>query len=516
MKKSFFTGILLSLVYAAHAQDFVDNALLFSRTQPGGSARILALGGAQVSLGGDYSSALSNPAGLGMYNRSELTFSLGFFDSQNKSTYLANTTNDGRATLNIPGFSYVQKQQHSKDKFLGGAFAIALNRTNNLNTRYSYQADNSQSSLIDYFIDYAWSNGLTAPVLEADYTLAGLAFYNYNYLFNVVDNNGTLEYGSPLSPLPADPANNIPAEVRTVTQREEVLRRGAQNQLSFSYGGNYDDVLFFGATLGVSTIRFRQEQTFSEFNYRFNQSPGYNPLDGFDATEDFDIQGSGVNFTVGAIVRPVNFVQLGFSVATPTFYNVTDSYTARIDSYWNNFDYNNNGEVVLNTEFAEFDVPLISDYNLTTPAKATAGISFISKYGFISGDFEFVNYGKAKYESNVAGESYSGENTSIKAAYTNVMNIRVGGEFRYELLRLRAGFAHQPDPFRVTNGVDRTVQSFTGGVGIRTSTFFIDAAVVQSTTNRLRSPYSPIDLPTPVATQKNANTNIVITAGFPF
>jgi hypothetical protein len=514
MKKLFFTAMLLPLAYLGHTQDFVDNALLFSRTQPGGSARMQAIGGAQVSLGGDYSSALSNPAGLGMYNRSELTFSLGSTSNQTSSSYLGNTTNDGRSTINIPGFSYVQKQDYTKDKFLGGAFAIAFNRTNNLNTRYSYQADNNQSSLIDFFIDDAWSNGLTGPDLEADYTLTGLAYYNF--LFDVVDNNGTLEYRSPLSPLPADPANGFPAEVRTVTQREEVIRRGSQSQLSFSYGGNYDDVFFFGATLGVSTIRFRQEQFYSEFNYRFDQSPGYNPLDGFDASEEYDIQGSGVNLTIGTIVRPVDFMQLGFSVVTPTFHNVTDSYTARINSSWNNFDYYEDGQTVLNNEFAEFDVPLISDYDLTTPAKATAGVSFISKYGFISGDFEFVNYGNVKYSSNIPDISYNGENTSIKAAYTNVMNVRVGGEFRYELFRLRAGFAHQPDPFRVDNGVDRTIQSVTGGVGIRTSKFFVDAAMVRSTSNRLRSPYSPIDLPTPVAQQKNTNTNFIVTVGFPF
>ncbi len=76
MKKILFIAITLPFAYLLPAQDFVDNALLFSRTQPGGSARIQALGGTQISLGGDYSSALSNPAGLGMYNKSEVTFSM--------------------------------------------------------------------------------------------------------------------------------------------------------------------------------------------------------------------------------------------------------------------------------------------------------------------------------------------------------------------------------------------------------------------------------------------------------
>lgn len=507
--------MILPISWVVQAQDFTDNALLFSRTQAGGSARILAIGGAQVSLGGDYSSGLSNPAGLGMYNRSEITFSLGAVDNQTTSTYLGASSNDGRSGLNIPGFSYVvQKQTDTDDAFKGGAFAITFNRTNNLNMRYSYQADNSQSSLIDYFIDDAWSYELDGEALENDYTLTGLAYSNF--LFDVYDNNGILEYSSWLTPLPADPGNGIPAEVRTVTQREDVVRRGSQSQMSFSYGANYDDFLFVGASLGVATIRFFQEQTFEESNYRFNQSPGFDPLDRFEANEEYDIQGSGFNLTVGAIVRPVDFLQIGFSAVTPTYYSVTDSYIADMNSYWNNFDYYQDNSVILNDEFARFDVPLISEYDLRTPAKATGGLSLISKFGFISADAEFVNYGKGKYTSNVDGESYSSDNADIKAAYKNVVNVRVGAEFRYEKFRVRGGFSHQPDPYRVKEGVDRKIQALTGGVGVRTKKFFLDAAVVYLKTTKRRSPYSPIDLPTPWAQQQIGMTNVVVTAGFPF
>ena len=57
---------------------FIEQALLFSRQNPGGGARVQALGGAQVALGGDFSTALSNPAGLGFYNRNEFSITPGF------------------------------------------------------------------------------------------------------------------------------------------------------------------------------------------------------------------------------------------------------------------------------------------------------------------------------------------------------------------------------------------------------------------------------------------------------
>src|SRR5688500_20379316 len=99
MKKLVFIVTLMSIGSLTYAQDFVDNALLFSRSRQNGSARIQALGGTQVSLGGDYSSALSNPAGLGMYNRSEFTFSPGVTTNKFSSTYLVENTDASKSAF---------------------------------------------------------------------------------------------------------------------------------------------------------------------------------------------------------------------------------------------------------------------------------------------------------------------------------------------------------------------------------------------------------------------------------
>src|SRR4026208_296745 len=85
-------GYVLFNSFTAEAQSYAESALIFGRIRPGGSARIQALGGTQVSLGGDYSSAYSNPAGLGMYNRSEVTLTPAYNIAQVSSDYLGNTT----------------------------------------------------------------------------------------------------------------------------------------------------------------------------------------------------------------------------------------------------------------------------------------------------------------------------------------------------------------------------------------------------------------------------------------
>ena len=83
-------GLLCLIASMSYAQSYVESALLFSRTRPGGSARIQGMGGSQIALGGDYSVGLSNPAGLGMYNRSEVTFTPGYSTYNTEADYLGN------------------------------------------------------------------------------------------------------------------------------------------------------------------------------------------------------------------------------------------------------------------------------------------------------------------------------------------------------------------------------------------------------------------------------------------
>ena len=86
------SGLLCLIASMTFAQSYVESALLFSRTRPGGSARIQGMGGSQIALGGDYSVGLSNPAGLGMYNRSEVTFTPAYSTYDTEAEYLGKLT----------------------------------------------------------------------------------------------------------------------------------------------------------------------------------------------------------------------------------------------------------------------------------------------------------------------------------------------------------------------------------------------------------------------------------------
>src|SRR5258706_3187514 len=144
-------GCALFNSFTTEAQTYAESAILFSRIRPGGSARIQAMGGTQVSLGGDYSSGYSNPAGLGMYNRSEITLTSGYNSAYTSSDYLGSSTGSTQSKVIVPGVSFVFHSDKNNGALLGGTFGITFNRINDFNRTFEYGGTNSQNSIIDYF-----------------------------------------------------------------------------------------------------------------------------------------------------------------------------------------------------------------------------------------------------------------------------------------------------------------------------------------------------------------------------
>lgn len=489
------TVTLLCLLNHAWAQTYAESAMIFGRTTPGGSARVQGLGSAQIALGGDYSSGLSNPAGLGMFNKSEITFTPGFNSRITTAKYLGNTDEEVKNTLTFPGVSFVFNFPKSDGDFLGGSLGISMTRTNDFNQSFIYHGENPDNSIIDYFISDA--NGYDESQFDdGDYQYnrpTGLAYRNFligpkNLLDPSASNK---EYFTDVTTIP--------------DQRENYRTSGSSNQWNFSYGANIKDRLFLGAGLGVTSLRYKSSKTYSE---DFPDDDNFNNL---KLDENLSIKGSGVNLTIGIIGRPLDFLQLGASYSTPTLYQLTETYDASMSTSWKDFDYYGDGETILGNEYEETDI-VRSDYSLVTPSKLSTGIAFISKYGLISADIETINYGGAKYSSAEDEVSYAEDNSDIRSTYKRVFNYRLGGEFRYSLFRARVGYGVQANTYKSSVNDDNMIRNISGGVGIRTKKFFIDFALVFSKGNNTYYPYGG----SPVVELTNSLTRGMITTGFTF
>ncbi|HWA35041.1 MAG TPA: outer membrane protein transport protein [Cyclobacteriaceae bacterium] len=495
-------GSVLLEMDNAVAQSYSEEALMISRIRPGGSARIQAMGGVQNSLGGDISSAYYNPAGLGMYNRSEFSFTPGYVIANSDASYLNNTTSASKTNLIIPNLGIAFHSNKDGRKGLwGGTFAINFNRTNDFNNTFTYKGRNTDNSIIDYFIQDANGTG-TSQFDQTGYnynTPTGLSYFNY-----LIGPQSILD--------PPGPNDQYFTDVSGIPdQMETVKTTGSQNQWSFSYGANFNDKIFVGGGIGLTSFHYKAEKVYTESFADPSQ-----PMSFMQLNETLNLSGSGINATLGAIYRPFDQFQFGVSAATPTSYNINDDYSASMSTTWKNFEYLP-GEV-LNNQNASTD-QVTDSYSLSTPWRVSGGITFFfEKKGFISADAEWLNYGSSKYSSNsYNGGDYSADNDQIKSLYKSVVNLRVGGEYRLNSFRFRGGFSLLPDPFKnPQNNIDRSITSYSAGFGYRTSGFYIDFAGIFSLENNSYRPYSINSALSPLVTLKNNASTFMITVGFPF
>jgi hypothetical protein len=514
MKMRFFivlTAITLFFVNQVFSQGYVESALLFGSTRPGGSARIQGIGGAQISLGGDYSSALSNPAGLGMYNRSEVFLTPALTGISTRASYFDNNSKESTSKLQVPGLGAVFHFPASKEDgaYIGGSLAITYNRINDFNGAFSYRADNNESSIIESF--KAGADGATTDqFFEGDQntpagynynTAIGLAYFNY-----LIGPASTIDPSYPDDEYFTDVQSDFTEITSPARQSEEVKTTGASNQWNISYGANFSDKFFIGGGVGIASIRYESSQLFRE---SFDNDPNFR---GLTLDESLEIRGSGVNATLGAIFRPVDFVQLGLSYTTPTYYGLTETYDAEMSTSWKNFDYYGDGETILNEESASTDIVTL-DYSLTVPSKLSAGVTFISKFGFITGDVEYTNPSNLKYSSDIDGVSFNIENDDISRTLNSVLNYRVGAEYRFKIYRARAGYASMGNPF--AGEVDLKNVCYSGGLGVRMDRFYIDFALVHRRVEQQYAPYTIGDY-APVVDLKRNTTSGMITIGLTY
>ncbi len=491
-------GIVCGTLGNTQAQTYAEEALMVSRIRPGGSARIQAMGGVQNALGGDVSSAYYNPAGLGMYNRSDFSVTPAYAITTYSSTYLGNTTSDARNSLMIPnlGVAFHAGQDGSKGLW-GGTLGISFTRINDFNETFTYSGTNPDNSIIDYFITDASGTG-TSQFSPSGFNYnspTGLAFFNY-----LIGPQDILT--------PPGPSDQYFTDVTGVPNQSEVVKNsGAQNQWSLSYGVNFNDKIFVGGGLGITTLSYKSEKTYTETFTDVGQ-----PMSKMQLQESLTLEGTGINATAGIIFRPKDSFQLGFSFTTPTAYEVDDNYSAKMTTEWNSFEYLP-GEFLTNEEASTDN--LTSTYSLITPWRLSLGLTyFFQKKGFLSADAEWLNYSTTKYDGD---EDYSGDNQQIKNLYKSTFNIRIGGEYRIKNYRIRAGYSLMADPFQTPqNGVGRAISGYSAGGGYRTAKFYVDLAVVLTSGDSSYRPYQLNYALDPLVAQTRKATTILVTVGFPF
>ncbi len=444
MHKFLLTLLSVSLFYYSNAQTEID-ALRYSRNDIVGTARFSAMAGAYGALGADFTTLSYNPAGIGFYQFSELSFTPSFGNMIATSYFGGGRNEDEKYHSNFSNFGYVVSSPKSGNEWKRLNLAFGYNRTANYKKRIFISGENTNTSMIDNFVANAQGN--TIGNLNS---FTELLAWN-TYLFDPLD---TIDNGNYISKLNSSLSKK---------QEKVINSSGSAGEYVFSVGTSYEDRIYMGATIGMPSIDYYEKTTYTESE--FSDTAAH--LQSFDYSEELTTTGRGFNLKLGMIARLNDWVRLGGAFHSSTYYDMEDEYSTAITAVWND----TLGTMYDPSPFGYFN------YELKTPWKAIGSVAInIKKKGLITVDIEIIDYASAKFNSD--NYKFSNENAVINSLYTKATNIRLGGEMKYKPFRIRAGYALYGSPYKDNTELDR--KSYTFGLGVDKGHFIVDFAYVFS------------------------------------
>ncbi|SDY14992.1 OmpP1/FadL family transporter [Hymenobacter psychrophilus] len=406
-----------------------------------------------------------------------------------------NTATDSRSNLNIASAGLVltrRRPDGDGSAWRAGSFGLGITRTANYNQNLRYSGRPARNQNIFQRLGQ-----------DQNTTLDDLAYDTY---LTERDDEGTY--------VPADFF-----DTGALDQGESIRTSGSTTQFDLAYGASYLDKLYIGAGVGITSVRYNSENILTAS--AVNPNDPASAFESLTLRDDIRTTGGGVNLRLGLIYRPIDAVRIGASIQTPTYIQFNETYNSSLQAQFNR-------PVVVEGQSYRSPRsaadPNLVQYALTTPFKATGGVAVvIGKYGFLSGDVEYLDYSSSRISNyNNNRYDFSFDNDDIKALQQSAVNLRVGGEARFDVFRARLGFAYYGDPYQNSN-YDQSRKYLTGGVGVRQNNFFVDVAGVYGKGNTLYTPYTiygtdgrPSAVDTPVVEVADKQFNFTATAGFLF
>jgi len=524
---------LLSVCLAAtltslFAQSEID-ALKYSKTDFNGTARYMAMGGAFGALGGDISCLTNNPAGIGVYRTSEFAGTMNMNFQSANSNWNGTGISMNNAKFNFNNLGYVGTFKSNAQGFVNFNFGIGYNRQKDYYRNYETHNISFNRSLTDYISDvtnrYNNWQGINESALLADN-----AYSTVNSWISILGYDGKIIDLQPNSSNYYQPMNTSIAPSANL----KISERGYQDEYNISFGGNIYDVVYFGATIGITDLDYRLSATYDE---------DFSNLGGFTLNNFLNTKGSGINFKAGVILRPTDYLRFGLAVHTPTYYKLTDYFDANLANNYQDGTSNH----PYNSENTHVYVPANSytEYSLQTPMKIQASAAFIAgKKGILSMEYEYVDYSKMNMKDP---DGYGWDaNTYIGMDMKAGQNIKIGAEYRVTpQFSLRAGYANQSSPIKnnlinnvVKDGevdvfgstlphytLDRGTNYYTAGFGYRFGSIYTDFAFVSRVNKEDVYAFSPEgyydntnlvwNIPEK-ATLKTKNNQLLFTLGYKF
>lgn len=539
----------------AYSQTAIE-AYRFSQPDLKGTARFMSMGGAFGALGGDLSTLSQNPAGIGVYRSNEVGFTLdldvqssksdgsGPSMSMNQTKFYLNNIG-GVATLKLPSSSLPNLN-----------FGFTYNKAVSFNRQYGGNVSNLATSMTNYIAGIANNYGIAVVDVESG---NGFNAYDPNDGYPGAPWLTILGYDGLLINPDGDESNPYwtaqMGQGTTGSGYFQVRETGSVDEYNIALGGNIANKFFWGMNFDIVNFDYRIAALWGE---DLNNAYVYNPdSEGVEITNSswnmqnlYRANGTGFNYQLGFIFKPIQEFRLGFAFHTPTWYNLNETFSADVatSAFGNNY-YTSTNRGIPGTNSMNFQSP----WKIIVSAAGVIGNKFI-----ISADYEWSGYNKMKFSEPTYNNYYddwyyddwgynSGSpfnpdlyyetNKDITKIYQNTNTLRLGAEFRVTpKFSVRAGYSFVSSPVKAsakdndqviyTAGTmpnyrfDNTTNYITCGLGYRFGGFYADLAYVYKKMDSEYHAFTPDpevrNLPSPQSKLTFNNSQVVLSMGFKF
>ena len=481
-KLSIIAMLLVGTILTLDAQNETQ-ALRFSQYMPFGTARYSAQGGAIGALGADLTSMITNPAGLGFYRSSEFSVTPSFYWVNTSSDFMGSSVTDSELKFNLASMGMVKAMStNKKSGIVGAAFGIGYNTLVNFNKSTMTYGISENSSMLD---DFTWHANADPDNLSPFYEQLAFDTYlmPYDETAGVYWHDMQLDgYGQQLS--------------------RSSVESGYIGEYSLSGAFNFSNLLYFGATFGIHSVRYYENIYHTETDYDNHVLD----FDSFRYREFNSTRGWGLTGRFGMILRPIQLLRIGASFHMPTYYWLTD------EKYTDMLSFFDSGSGI--PDASEGSPNGIYDYELKTPLRVNANASLILfKVATISFSYEYVDYASATLDAY--DYNFFDENAQISQELKAANNLMAGVEFRFSSLYLRGGAQYFSSPYTdPRNNAESWV--FSGGLGVRAKMGYLDISYSHSNKTDVYGMYSPQPGVNEVSLNDINGNNVMLTVGFKF
>lgn len=431
MKTRILIASGLLLTGTTMAQDIYKVESLSSQDL-NGTARFVGMGGAMNALGADLSTIATNPAGLGLYRRSDVAMTFSTTAQPNAQEFC--DINKVRPSFDQMGFVYAMKVSPMVP-FVNFGFNYQKRKNFKNYIGVNGFSTNGLSQTLQ-MLDLSYVNGWLDLSQDADRDMTTpltCLGYDTQLLLPTFDEQGKL-------------TGYTPVESDSYDYRR--VQWGGIQEYDFNLSMNWNDQVYAGVTFGIHDVNFHSATDYGEMII----NPSDNSLHPYYLNNDESLTGTGYDVKFGIILRPIeeSAFRIGAAVHTPTFFDLTSS----------SYLYMNTPFTSENADFSEGDV-MIGDnqYQIRTPWKFNLSMgTTIGNFLALDAEYEYSNYAGAqiRYPDYYDGYYPGFWDGSSKDTYLNqeidrflkpVSTLRLGMEARvHDNVTLRAGYNHVTAP----------------------------------------------------------------------